>query len=233
MSVDHPLDREELEKYLAPGAINAFLEGVKGAEREAIDGQTNGFAVPPELLVTMPIAHVTPGTVIIPVNNRLERNVEPTPSTSGLGTNTAVPVILDNHEDMEVETLQQTQHANTAQAPTNKDIPTQDPNTTSVSTKPKKGYLTKNSKKTTPAQTNNPEAVVDDQTVQMRIQLLQEIAEIMRNKSGGKKNELELWSSYIGSKMERVPEGPVRDDVLVSVEKSINKAIHGNWVLEE
>lgn len=224
------VDRSELDKYLAPGAIDAFLAAANAIDDEVesnMETQTGGYEVPKELLVTMPIADVPPGTIIIPLNNQKQRKSEgippkppappePAPGTSGVQP--AKPAQHQDvvHEDMEVETVTVPSESRLARE--------------TSAAKPKKGTNVKNRKKVTP--TGNDETA-DEDTLPARMEMLKEIAEVIRNRTGPRRSEMELWGNYIGAKAERIPEGLVRDKVLLFVERNMNKAIHGERTDEE
>lgn len=218
-----------MEKYLAPGAIDGFLGAVDAMEEDDnnTENQQGMFDVPHELLVTMPIAQVTPGTVIIPVNNKNKQKKvqanplyptppEPTPGPSNVQGNCSGQGQPIEYEAMEVEPVvggPEPRQANEIGGG-----------------KPKKGYNVKNKKKTIPP---GKEESADDDTLPARMEMLKELLEVMRNRTGPRRSEMELWGNYMGAKAERIPEGRIRDHVLLFVERNMNKAIHGEWNVEE
>lgn len=66
-SEDGSVSRDVLQRYLTPGAVDGFLgPGDDDNSASGFGGEDMGlFNIPQELLVTMPIAEVTPGTKII------------------------------------------------------------------------------------------------------------------------------------------------------------------------
>lgn len=262
------IDREEMERFMGPAAIDGFLGAGNeiGDATSEQDEQEGRFTIPTELLFQMPIAHVTESTRIIPVTKPVTgtsvvitpcEEFEPLPGPSGMQAEAnAMVVEVQDHVTAlpEQNNITPAFNTNLTQADNNlsqtrknlsneppvgptpkRAAPTSNPensqgNMVSVPTVPKKGYNVKNKKKVP----NEVEMSEKDDNVQRRLQVLGEIADIVK-KSGEKRNmtELDVWGQYIGLKVARVVEGCRRDKVLVKVENLINDAIHGEVDMEE
>lgn len=262
------IDREDMEKYMGPAAIDGFVgNGNEVVEDTSeLDEQEGRFTIPLELLMQMPIANVTEDTRIIPLrkvraNTSTEANVgdgiEPQAGTSGVKApananemdtqdtitdppvpNNTVPIpeksVVKSNNPV-TNAMKKTPNP-TANLPNPKMAlaapnPQKPPgNIVRSGNVPKKGYNTKN-RKVHQAEIEIPE---NDNGVQRRMELLGEIADIVR-KSAEKRNmtELDVWGHYMGLKVARVQEGRRRDKVLVKVEELVNDAIHDDMDMEE
>lgn len=252
------VDGEEMNGYMGPAAIDGFLGF--GNEMADVPIEENGkigvFDIPHELLMKLPIAQVTSDTRIIalnpPVNHDMDQaihnnNVTPEPGTSGTREEVQADVIanippapkagtsgtLDNRQ---IEAME-TDHAPPMGTATNPDpnqdesqpIPARQPGV------PKKGFKTKNrNKETNPGRSVHPVNEDHEPTLQDRMNVLHEIADLVKNSKGrADMTEMQVWGQYMGIKACRLPEGRIRDEVLVEVERVMNKGIHGPWGQEE
>lgn len=251
------VDGENMNACMGPAAVDGFL-GFGNEIADVADEQEEQigvFNIPHELLLKLPIAEVASDTRIIalnpPVQNELgqvfpintagpaprpssacdgiEANVRPNnpqapkPGTSGVNVNA--------QEAMETDQLPENRNdADTEHTPDeSQPIPRRPPGV------PKKGLNTKNRQKDIlPVRPVPPPTQDKEPTLQDRMEILHEIAGLVKNSKGrADMTEMQVWGQYMGLKACRLPEGRTRDEVLVEVEKVMNKGIHGHWGQEE
>lgn len=242
-----------MRHILTQGSVDGFM----GIETDDI---TNGgeivedvgqFAIPRELLVTLPIAEVGPDTKIIhiqqpgegetfeaPMEENSTQDPIPTPAQDQRptanqpmpGTSGVAQIHLGNAMEVEGTANPVSQRRPTQTLQRNQDDGAMAPKSTQA--QPKKGFNTKNRKKKTQPQPP-VEAEDTDPTLKERMTLLGEITELMKNSYAAKRNEMHVWGSYMGLKADRIPVGRSRDKVLVKVEELINEAIYEGQPPEE
>lgn len=250
------VDNEDMNTYMGPAAVDGFL-GFGNEMADASNEPTEHvgvFDIPQELLLKLPIAHVTRDTRIIalnpPTNNEAgplapNNSQAPTPGPSheqdqgDIGP-TEAQLPKPGTSGLQVDI--QMQAMPTVEVAEKENVPIPNPNAVDSQDAParppgvpKKGLNTKNKKKeATPVRPVHPPPPDDDTTLQDRMKVLQEIAEIVKKSHGkGDMTELEFWGNYMGKKVGRIPEGVRRDKVLFDVEKVVNEGLHGSWTQEE
>lgn len=252
------VDVNVMNAYMGPAAVDGFM----GFGNEMTDVATEQqeqigiFDIPREFLLKLPIAHVASDTRIIALNTLAQNDMAqvgpntteaPTPGPSGVREEMEVDVRPNNPQAQKpgpsgVGLNNHIKGMETDEVPENRNVanpdPTQveqQPNPPRPQGVPKKGFNTKNKRKEDiPVCPLRPPTQDNDATLQDRMNILQEIAELVRNSKGrADMTELQLWGQYMGMKAGRIPGGQTRDEVLVEVEKVMNKGIHGRWGQEE
>lgn len=138
--------------------------------------QPSGVFNVPRELVT--IAEVTPGsrTVIIPLPKNTQRKIQMKP----VAPNPVMPTPSTSGIQVTGMEQKQANHHQPMEMETVGDMEGGNEINERVPAKPKKGFNVKN-------------------------KMLKEIAELIRNRTG-KRNVMELWGNYIGSKAQKIPE---------------------------
>lgn len=245
---------------MGPAAVDGFLGFANdmGDVANEEDERNGIFQIPHELLMKLPIAQVTSDTRIIALNttanNEIDGIIPSNPPASLAGSSGTISVdthvqvtpsnpeapkagpsgILEKRviEAMETDDIRQEENVENPEP-----IPIESqPTSSKIPGAPKKGFNTKNKKQ----EVNNrvcpvpPPAQENDPALQDRMNILQEIVEVVRSSKGrADMTEMQVWGQYMSFKACRIPEGPIRDDILVEVEKIMNKGIHGRWGQEE
>lgn len=246
-SDDGSVNRDLLQQYLTPGALDGFVRlGNEENSNSAVGGEDVGvFNIPNELLVDMPIVDVPPGTKIIHLGHDTQVEPRTTTAIGQVATATVTipaPVVAGPsglmNNDMEHEPMD-TENAATGNTPIIAATPsTVLPNTTTqpgdeatemtnrprVLVRPKKGTVTKNRQTKTrvePHGVNEP-----DETLKERMNILAEITQLIKSSYGCRRNEIEVWGQYMGLKAGRLPVGTRRDRVLMQMEELLNEALY-------
>lgn len=257
------VDREEMEEYMGPAAIDGFVGVADEIDVETleVDAQAGRYPIPPELLMQLSIAditkdtriiHLTTGTVIGSGDMSENGAGDPMPGPSGIENETRTmemdvpePImpVPDTSNTIpnpagpstEPEVTVQRPKANTLVPTVTVSVPNAKPSNQQFITK-RVNALPKKGYNTKNKRNDIVEPLPQekDDNVETRLRVLSEIADIVK-KSGEKRNmsEFDVWGQYIGMKVARVEEAHVRDKVVIKVERIITEAIHGEWDMEE